>query len=80
MRKDRDEPRVQRGRTLLEELLADCNSFLAEADHLRQRRPDLAPRIAPDELIEFYTQRQWAVRALAALDAGEGIPPPSNHL
>jgi len=80
MREDSFEQFLQVFRKRLQKTLADCNSLIADAGSFAQRRPQLAPRVAPDELIEAYTIRQWAHKALAALDAGDEIPPPPDHL
>ena len=80
MSADSFEQFLQAFRKGLQKTLADCNSLIADAGYFAQRRPHLAPRVAPDELIEAYTIWQWAHKALAALDAGDEIPPPPDHL
>jgi hypothetical protein len=63
-------------RKQIRKILGDCNDLIADAEYVTQRREDLGPVVTPDELVEVYLRRQWAHKALAALDAGEEIPPP----
>ena len=62
-------------RQRVQKLLDDAEALIADSQYLGRRRPDLAPRIAPDEMVDVYRNRDWAKAALDALDAGDPLPP-----
>jgi hypothetical protein len=78
MSQERDDPVVQAFRQHLEKKLAECNDFINDCAHVARVRPDVATGVAPDEIVDVYLMRQWAIKALAALDTGEEIPPPPD--
>jgi hypothetical protein len=72
---DDDQEIEDRVRQHLEKILAECESLVKDAANVRARRPELAPKIAPAVFAGIYRTAAWARQALAALDAGEPIPP-----
>jgi len=72
MREDSFEQFLQVFRKRLQKTLADCNSLIADAGYFAERRPHLAPRVAPDELIEAYTVRQLRVTVTSTMGRARG--------
>jgi hypothetical protein len=70
-----DDGLKDRLRAGLEKMLREAEQFIVDTQSFAENRPDWAPRIAPDQFIDVYRNRDWARGALAALDAGEPIPP-----
>jgi hypothetical protein len=54
----------------LDEMLAPF-----DADEVARRYPYLPAGFAPDQFVDAYIQRAWVIKALAALDTGEDLPP-----
>src|SRR5262245_9254448 len=62
-------------RARLKKTLRECEEVIAQAEYVRQVRPEVAPAIAPDEFIDMYAVRDWAREALVALDDMRPLPP-----
>ena len=62
-------------RQVIQETLDECETNIATCRHIAKRRPHLAAAVSPDTNVSFYLLRYWAKKALAAIDAGEEIPP-----
>jgi hypothetical protein len=71
-----DDEIIREFRRKLEKTLRKCDEYIADTNYIGERRPEMAIDMAPDAHAHIYATRQWAVKALAALDAGEPIPPP----
>jgi hypothetical protein len=66
---------TRRLRKNLQTHLAELDQLLTDVNSVARHRWDLAPKINPDSFADIYRQRDWARKALAALAAGEVLPP-----
>lgn len=65
-------------RRKLVKIVKDCDELIADMKWMSELRPHLAPSLAPDDWAGTYARRQWAVKALVALEADEPIPDPPD--
>jgi hypothetical protein len=68
-----DESVESQVRRKLTQLREDCDNLVADAENIGESRPELAQEKIPDELIDVNARRQWAKKALEALDTGEPL-------
>jgi hypothetical protein len=68
--------RMKENRILaVQKTLVDCDEAIADLERFRELEPEAAAEFSPDNYMIFFTRRQWAIKALAALERGEALPP-----